>query len=102
MDDEPDAIKQAMAKSEDDCPHCNEKEFIPHKDGSKTCKGCFKDYGLEKADSSPIPGTPPHHRMHFPLGSQVGDKIKVAHGDGGTSWKEVGSRSPTATMSSPH
>jgi hypothetical protein len=93
MDDEPDIIKQAMAKTEDEeCPHCDEKEFIPHKDGSKTCKGCFKDYGeLKKEDSSPIPGTPPNHKMNFPLGSTVGDKVKVQHGDGGTSWKEVGS-----------
>jgi hypothetical protein len=93
MDDEPDVIKQAMSKSEDEgCPHCKEKEFIPHKDGSKTCKGCFKGYGeVKKADSSPIEGTPPHHRMNFPLGSVVGDKVKVAHGDGDTSWKQVGS-----------
>lgn len=92
MDDEPQIIKDAMAKSEDGCPHCEEKEFIPHKDGSKTCKGCFEDYSpVEKADSSPIPGTPPHHRMNFPTGSTVGDKVKVEHGDGGTSWKQVGS-----------
>ena len=90
MDDEPDVIKQAMAKSEDACPHCEEKEFIPHKDGSKTCKGCFKDYGLEKS-SNPIEGTPPHHKMNFPLGSQVGDKVKVQHGDGSTGWKQVDS-----------
>jgi hypothetical protein len=90
MDVEPDIIKEAMAKSEDCCPHCDEKDFIPHKDGSKTCKGCFKDYGdVAKTDSSPLPGTPTHHKMNFPTGSEVNGKVKVSHGDGGTSWKEV-------------
>jgi hypothetical protein len=93
MDDEPQVIKDAMAKTEDEgCPHCDEKEFIPHKDGSKTCKGCFKDYStVEKADSSPIEGTPTHHKMNFPVGSQVDGKIKVQHGDGKTGWKQVDS-----------
>jgi hypothetical protein len=92
MDDEPQVIKDAMAKSEDGCPHCDEKEFIPHKDGSKTCKGCFKDYSaVEKADSSPIEGTPTHHKMNFPVGSAVNGKIKVQHGDGKTGWKQVDS-----------
>lgn len=90
MDDEPDVIKQAMAKSEDGCPHCEEKEFIPHKDGSKTCKGCFKDYGdVKKADSSPLPGTPADHKMNFPAGSVVDGKMKVQHGDGGSGWKQL-------------
>lgn len=91
MDDEPDIIKQAMAKSEDDgCPHCKEKEFIPHKDGSKTCKGCFKDYDeVKKADSSPLEGTPPQHKMNFPVGSTVDGKMKIQHGDGGVGWKQL-------------
>ncbi len=77
MDDEPDAIKEAMGKSEESSPeesHASDEES--------------KDE-LERAESSPIPGTPTHHKMNFPDGSTSNGKIKVRHGDGGTSWKQV-------------
>ena len=44
---------------------------------------------LEKG-KLPMPAAPAHHHVVLPSGSTVGDKVKVTHQDGSTSWKQVG------------
>jgi len=96
----PPTMKSEMSAESDECPKCGHKEFIPHKDGSKTCKGCFKDYSLAKGDVSgelqmaaaelPSAGSPEDKRaLKLPMGALVDGKVKVKHSDGTAGWKQV-------------
>ncbi len=47
-----------------------------------------KDGELDKG-SGPMAGTPSHHHLHLPVGSELNGKVRVAHASGDTSWVEV-------------
>lgn len=44
---------------------------------------------LKEAEKGPVPGAPAHHHLNLPVGSQVGNKVKVIHDDGSESWKQM-------------
>lgn len=46
------------------------------------------DPALEKA-KLPMPGASARHHVVLPVGSQVDNKVKVQHQDGGVSWKQM-------------
>lgn len=46
---------------------------------------------LELTKEGAHPTVAEHHHLNLPVGSQVGDKIKVQHNDGAASWKEMSS-----------
>jgi hypothetical protein len=54
--------------------------------GEMTGSPATQEGGITAKSAGPIPGSPAHHHLNLPAGSQVNGKIKVRHEDGSESW----------------
>ncbi len=85
MDDEPQALKEHLSKKEGS----EESSEESHEHSEESSEESSEETEKAEDNASPIPGTPNHHHLNFPDGSSINGKIKVRHGDGGVSWKQV-------------
>lgn len=80
-------------KLADHHPNCAHR-MKPSTGGTRSACTCWPSAAIEKdelkeAEAGPIPGAPAHHHLNLPVGSQVGNKVKVQHDDGSESWKQM-------------